>query len=479
MYILKNAWINVKRAKGRNLLIGIIITIVTLAACIALAIYHSASTLVKHYQETNSLEVTFAIDRMGFRENRESNTELTIEPLNEELIAKIGDSDYISSYYYTMEGSASSDQITAVTDNFFGNKEDSNTENSKNTSEKFISRGGMNIGDYRFTAYSDVSYLDSFLTGTSKITSGSFFTNDEVEPVMVISEELANENNLAVGDTVTFYTTDSTNTFTLTIVGIYSTTEDTSSDNFMGMSAMNVGNQIYTNLSTMNTYFSTDNNKNQLSPKFYLKTASDYDAFVAEVKEKGLSEYYTATSNLDTLMEQLEPISNVSNFSMIFLVIILIVGGVVIAIINSIQIRERKYEVGVMRAIGMSKGKVIMQFLSEICIVAILSLLIGSTSGTLLSQPVTNQLLQSEISKQQESVDDRNTNFGRTNMDRGSFSIGNNPKITYIDSLDVQVSFGTVMGIFGINLVLIMIGGLICAIFINQYEPNKILQNRT
>lgn len=476
MYILKNAWINVKRAKGRNLLIGIIITIVTLAACIALAIYHSASTLVKHYQDTNSLEVSFSIDRMGFRENKETNSELTIVPLNAELIEKIGQSSYVNSYYYTTEGSASSDQITAVSDNFFGNSEENSNDN-QNMPQRFSQNNEMNLGDYRFTAYSDVSYLDSFLTGTSKITSGSFFTNEEMNPVIVISEELANQNNLAVGDTISFYSTDSSNVFSPTIVGIYTTTEDTSGDNFMGMNAMSVGNQIYTNLTTMQTYFNTDN-KNQLNAKFYLKDSDAYDSFVAEAKELGLSEYYTATSNLDTLMEQLEPINNVSNFSMIFLVIILIVGGIVIAIINSIQIRERKYEVGVLRAIGMSKGKVITQFLAEICIVAILSLIIGTSSGTLLSQPVTNQLLQSEITKQQENVDDRNTNFGRPG-NRENSQIGNNPKTTYIDSLDIQVSTGTVAGIFGINLVLILIGGLICALFINQYEPNKILQNRT
>lgn len=478
MYILKNAWINVRRAKARNFLIGIIITIVTLAACIALAIYHSASTLVKHYQDTNSLEVSFSIDRMSFRQNRETNSELTIDPLNKELITTIGTSNYVSSYYYTMEGSAYSNQITAVTDNFFDNASDESNSSTKNT-EKVEQKGRMNFGDYRLTAYSDISYLESFLTGTSKITSGSFFTNDETSGAIVISEELASQNSLSVGSTVSFYTTDSSNPFTLTVVGIYTTSEDSSSENFMGMNAMNAGNQIYTTLTTMETYFSTDGRTNQLNAKFFLKNSDDYDAFVAEAKTKGLSDYYQATSNLDELMEQLEPIQNVSNFSIIFLVIILIVGGIVIAIINAIQIRERKYEVGVLRAIGMSKGRVITQFLSEICIVAILALLIGTTSGTLLSQPVTNQLLQSEIDKQQENVEDRTTNFGRPGMNSNDNRMGNNPKTTYIDSLDVQVSAGTVLGIFGINLILIMIGGLICAVFINQYEPNKILQNRT
>ena len=45
----------------------------------------------------------------------------------------------------------------------------------------------------------------------------------------------------------------------------------------------------------------------------------------------------------------------------------------------------------------MTKGKVTMQLVSEIFIVALMALIVGTTAGTLLSQPVSNYMLANEI----------------------------------------------------------------------------------
>ena len=46
-------------------------------------------------------------------------------------------------------------------------------------------------------------------------------------------------------------------------------------------------------------------------------------------------------------------------------------------VINMINIRERKYEIGVFRTIGMSKLKLTMQFVLELLIISTMSLIIG------------------------------------------------------------------------------------------------------
>ncbi|MFU2108463.1 FtsX-like permease family protein [Paenibacillus larvae] len=43
--------------------------------------------------------------------------------------------------------------------------------------------------------------------------------------------------------------------------------------------------------------------------------------------------------------------------SVTYIVIVLVLGAVILILLSSIAIRERKYEIGVLRAIGMKKGK--------------------------------------------------------------------------------------------------------------------------
>ena len=62
MIIVKNAFRNMLRNKGRNFLIGIIITIITLCTCIALAIHQAGVNLVQTYKDTNPLSISFSLN---------------------------------------------------------------------------------------------------------------------------------------------------------------------------------------------------------------------------------------------------------------------------------------------------------------------------------------------------------------------------------------------------------------------------------
>lgn len=45
-----------------------------------------------------------------------------------------------------------------------------------------------------------------------------------------------------------------------------------------------------------------------------------------------------------------------------FLIVILAIGAIVLIVLNIFNIRERKYEVGVLTAIGMKKSRVAISF---------------------------------------------------------------------------------------------------------------------
>jgi len=69
MYILKNAVTSIIRNKGRNLLIGIIILVISSTTAITLAINNSSTSLIKSYQEKYEIEATLGVNREKMMEN--------------------------------------------------------------------------------------------------------------------------------------------------------------------------------------------------------------------------------------------------------------------------------------------------------------------------------------------------------------------------------------------------------------------------
>lgn len=475
MYIIKNAWINIKRHLGRNILIGLIVLVVALSSTIALSINTSGNKLIESYKDKNELAVSFRLDMSKLRDESNTYTKLTISD-----IENYADSDYVSSYYYTLDTSLSSDDIEAIDmSEKFEPKDNGNAPNSE------IPRGDIggngddmtSQGDYKITAYSDPSYIENFINGTSKITSGSMITKDDEENHVVISEELATQNDSEVGDEITFYLpSDSSITYTFEITGIFETTDDSASDDFMNINALNAQNQIYTTVTAINNILEDDDSSNSLNATIYLKNQDDLEAYTEEVKDKGLSDYYTLSNNTDEITSTLTPIKNISNFSMTFLIIILIVGAIILAVINILNIRDRKYEIGVLRAIGMSKTKLILSLLTELFIVTVIAFIIGIIGGKLLSQPVTNKMLENEINSQQVQTENTRENFGGRGFERP-----NERRATqnYEDSLTVTLDAETVIILFSFGLILVIVSGSASAIFITKYNPNQILRNQT
>lgn len=475
MYIIKNAWVNIKRHLGRNILIGLIVLVIALSSTIALSINTSGNKLIESYKNKNELAVSFRLDMSKLRDKSNTYTKLTVSD-----IENYADSDYVSSYYYTLDTSLSSDDIEAI--DISAKFEPKDNGDAPNGEIPENGRGGNREnmdaqGDYKITAYSDPSYIENFINGTSKITSGSMITKDDEENHIVISEELATQNDLEVGDEITFYLpSDSSITYTFEITGIFETTDDSASEDFMNMNALNAQNQIYTTVTAINNILEDDDSSNSLNATIYLKNQDDLEAYTEEVKDKGLSDYYTISDNTDEIISTLTPIKNISNFSMTFLIIILIVGAIILAVINILNIRDRKYEIGVLRAIGMSKVKLILSLLTELFIVTIIAFVIGILGGKLLSQPVTNKMLENEIASQQNQIENTRANFGGRGFERPNEQRANQ---NYEDSLKVTLDAKTVIILFSFGLILVIVSGSASAIFITKYNPNQILRNQT
>jgi putative ABC transport system permease protein len=243
----------------------------------------------------------------------------------------------------------------------------------------------------------------------------------------------------------------------------------------------NSSNTIITSSNAVLAMNTSDSNlKVNINPTFVLKDEASIKKFTKEVKSKGLDSHYTVTTNLDSIDESLTSISNLQTFANTFLIITFILGAVVLFVINHINLRERKYEIGVLRTIGMKKSKVCMQFMAELFIVAFVSLILGTGIGTAISSPVSNTLLKNEISSSQQSANTVRQNFGQGTNQGGPDSFDKSISSTKkVESLKTTVSPKVLAELFAIGIALTLISSASAIIAINRFSPLTILKERS
>ena len=496
MFIFKNAWISITRNKGRNILIGAIILVIACACTVTLAINNTASDLINSYSSAYDKELTLSFDRkqmmgdfdMRGEEGREQAKEKfeNIATYTIDDVKTFAEAEHIESYYYTYSFSLNGNNIE---------KAEIEIESQKGG---FGGRPGGNRGgfggtsmDFTLTGYSSLESMSEFINGTytmTEITDNAWdvaFNGNYV----FINEELASYNELSLNDKIKLEDEDG-NTYEFEIIGIFEDNEE-SEDSMMSMFS-NSANTIVTNADALvNIDTDNDNINGSINPTFIIDDYANAEAIQTELYEKGLDETYIVETNQEMAEAGVSSVKNVKSFATTFLIITLLIGGVVLFILNMINIRERKYEIGVLRTIGISKLKLTMQFVSELLVVAFVALILGAGIGATMSKPVSNSLLSSEIENSTNSRDEMQNNFGGPGGmpggpggDRGGKMPDFNkmsgvPTIQAYDSIDAVVNITVILELLVIGLSLVFVSSLASMISIQRFSPLTILKERS
>ena len=500
MYIIKNAFKCIGRSKGRNVLIGVIVLVIAVSACVGLSIRQAAEKAKFDTLEGLTVTASISFDRRsimnqvqnsaaeteGGRFDKGQFSELmgAASSLSLEDYLKYAEADSVKEFYYSETASVNgSEDFAPVTS-------EENTSNNSQASPagKGGMSGGFSAADFRITGYSGENAMTSFVDGTAAITDGAIFDENTESLDCIISEELAAFNDLSVGSTVTVLNPDNEEeTYSLTVVGIYtdaSANEDVLT--FKGGLSSDPANNIYMSSAALEaiTALSQETNKDETENALtasvtgtYVFSDSDaYYRFEEEVRTLGLDESYTVSSpDLAAYENSLTPLTTLSKTAGWFLIVILVIGAIILIVLNIFNVRERKYEIGVLTAMGMNKGKVALQFLTEIFAVTLSAVIIGAAAGAFSSVPVSNALLQNQVETQTAQTEQIEENFGRGGKKGTATPIENTNYITEISS---AADMTVIAEMLGIAILLTLISGAVSMLFIMRYEPLKILANR-
>lgn len=541
MYIIKNAFRCIGRSKGRNILIGIIALVIAISACIGLSIRQASENAKTGALEGMSITATISYDRanamgqmgggrpgeMGgrpgdgfdreqFADMMGKDSSLTLEEYQ-----TFANASSVQDFYYTLTAYFNgSENFSPVSDE----TEDSNTQSQSGFPGGMGGMGGgmmssmFSSGDFSIIGYSSDSSMSAFVSGNASIVEGAMFEEGTSELVCVISEELAMYNELAVGDTIIVTNPSAeTETYTLTISGIYTSAENNEFSMSMFGASQDPANRIYMSAAALQTVLDasaessttvTDSYGREreskvtgtLSATYSFANTEDYYTFEEEVHELGLEDSYTVSSpDVSAYENSLAPLNTLSTMAGWFLIVILIIGGIILVVLNIFNVRERKYEVGVLTAMGMKKWKVAAQFICEILVVTMIAVMIGAGIGAVSSVPVTNALLEGQVESQSNQQTQMDANFGRPGNMGGGFPGGmgampsdipddmgkNNPfgemfdnAANYITEVDSAMNLTVVFQMIGVGLLLTLVASAASVLFIMRYDPLKILANR-
>ncbi len=214
-----------------------------------------------------------------------------------------------------------------------------------------------------------VSDVNSF-----KLTAGDTVDGTSSDYVALVGKDLATKNNLSVGSTFTAYGQ------TITVKGIYDT----------GNTFTNAG--VIMPLPALQKLSSQTGDVT--SAIVAVDSVDHLDATVSAL-EKKLGTSADVVSDASASADTLSSLDNVKTIATYSLVGALVAGSVIIFLSMLMIVRERRREIGVLKAIGSSNAKISWQFVSEALTLTGMAALIGVVAGVILSNPVLDALVSS------------------------------------------------------------------------------------
>jgi putative ABC transport system permease protein len=217
-----------------------------------------------------------------------------------------------------------------------------------------------------------VSGVNSF-----KLTAGETIDGSSSDYVAFVGKALAKKNNLSVGSTFTAYGQ------TITVKGIYDT----------GNTFTNAG--VIMPLPALQKLSSQEGDIT--SAIVTVDNVDHVDATVSAL-EKKLGSAADVVSEASASADTLSSLDNVKTIATYSLIGALVAGSVIIFLSMLMIVRERRREIGVLKAIGSSNAKISWQFVTEALTLTGMAAVVGVIAGVILSNPVLDALVSSSSS---------------------------------------------------------------------------------
>jgi len=251
-------------------------------------------------------------------------------------------------------------------------------------------------------------YAPLFLSGALQLTKGHHVTGEGSE--IILCENVAEKYDLSIGDTIEIKNgNEGDSRLTCKIAGLYKViVDDTDEEATMARpsSFYNYEDYIFVSMDTMAKVladYSASEGNGITSVDFFVSDAAELERIVQKVQSDTSIDWnsYYITVNNEVYERISNTVSDTGTLLTTLIVVVTVVSMMLITLILSMSIRNRKREIGILLAVGIAKPAVLLQYLLETFFIAIVafplaypvSRQVAGILGTLFGRTAENVLV--------------------------------------------------------------------------------------
>ena len=502
--MLKRGWLSIRRKLGRTIVMTLIFFMMANLVLASITIKTAVGAQMDYAKSTLGGTVTIQADMDAIRENQKEKMEsgadrkemfgsmsrpkVSVETAN--AIASY--SDYVKDYSYSVSASANANDLDVVesTSSSFGGGPGGfpgGMSSSRNDDDAQLDK------DITISGVNAYAYISAVKNETMTIKDGTYFDEDTDDSALILYE-FAELNGLKVGDTFKIKNVYSTDSVELTVIGIYDTSEERAD-----------ANTIYMNTATAAKFLKSDDyndgNYDVLDVNFYMLNSDKANEFVEKISAafpelaENNMKISVDTSEYDAMAGSIE---SVGSFATTILIIVIVAAVIIVTLIVTLNVRDRRYEMGVLLSLGAHKRNVVAQIATELIIVGTLGFALASLSGTFLAKSMGQGIIDSQTASSQKQSE---RNFGRPgastsgsmpmspngSSDSSSNNAGSLPKnmkeqiMSNRDQkveLDINATPIDFLLLFVTGYLVIILALILPSVNIMRYQPKEILAGK-
>jgi putative ABC transport system permease protein len=277
---------------------------------------------------------------------------------------------------------------------------------------------------------------------TLRIVSGHAISGTTSADVAMISTAMAKKNDLEVGSTFTAYGT------TFTVAAIFES--DTQQGN----------DTVVTSLPVLEPL----TGQTGLVFSAVVTAASDTElAAVTSEIERRLGPRASVVSYTADAKKAVASLDSVTGIALYSLAGATGAAVVILFLVMVMIVRERKREIGILKAIGASNGRIMAQFTTEAVTFTLLGLVVGAVIGVIAASPVTSTLVS-------------NSGVSSDTGARGLFGAPS-PYLSHLTDINAHVGWGVILAGLAAAVVVAVLASAAAAWMIGRIRPAEVLRS--
>lgn len=457
MYVLKNAIANLGRNKGRNCLLGGMMFLILFTGTLSIMIYTATGNQIKVFENQ------FAASVILYRDDQK------LQPTDEYREPTFTDlQNYATSKYLKH-----TELIASVPAGINNGKalDEERTDVSGFDKESIPGTSNYKVSTNMVFGTNNKTINSEFESGIRNLVQG---TSPQKQNEAMISKPLAGLNHWKIGDIIELRFPNLSGTdskpISMKITGIYEDKTKAYENEDLKMALTNRGNEIITTLETLT---SQSNEMVNVVANFTINDPNNVAALEQDLHKMGLPNYFVLKTDDLAYQKAVAPLKSLQDVTKLLLGAVVIIGGAILVTLSILAIKERIYEVGILRAIGMKKLTLAFSFLWEgICLTGV-CLLLAFGTAKVCSEPLAQTLFQSQSDSTTFTKEQGNQ------VSLGAIGGFNNGAGTKIETVKVVITSEMMLEIIALALFFATISSIGSMYFIMRYEPRRILSERS